>query len=380
MKPLKRTSATRSGAAPAAPLAHTPARRGPPAPLQWAAVLAISALCVALLRLAHVPAAVLLGAMAGGIVIAAARGSIAVPRWPFLFAQGVVGGMIASRFTLGLVRSVGRGWPLDLAVTAGVLAVATLLGWLLARWRILPGTTAVWGSSPGAATSMVVMAEAYGADARLVAFMQYLRVVLVAIVASAVAHFAVHQAAVTPPWFSPLDGPRFAKTMALVLGGSAAGRWLRIPAGPLLVPFVVGSALNVTGWLEPELPQWLLATSYALIGWTVGLRFTRDILMHAARALPRVLASILVLIGACGLMGVALTRFAGIDPLTAYLATSPGGADSAAIIAASSGKVDMVFVMTLQMIRAIAALLVGPPLARFVGRHLGNGRKAAGAS
>ena len=41
---------------------------------------------------------------------------------------------------------------------------------------MLPGTTAVWGSSPGAATAMVLMAEAFGADARLVAFMQYLRV------------------------------------------------------------------------------------------------------------------------------------------------------------------------------------------------------------
>jgi uncharacterized membrane protein AbrB (regulator of aidB expression) len=40
---------------------------------------------------------------------------------------------------------------------------------------------------PGAATVMMVMVEAYGADFRLVAFMQYLRVVLVAAVASVVA-------------------------------------------------------------------------------------------------------------------------------------------------------------------------------------------------
>jgi uncharacterized membrane protein AbrB (regulator of aidB expression) len=62
----------------------------------------------------------------------------------------------------------------------------------------------------------------------------------------------------------------------------------------------------------------------------------------------------------------------GIDPLTAYLATSPGGADSAAIIAASSGKADALFVMTMQMIRAIAVLFLGPPLAKFVARRLGG--------
>ena len=72
-------------------------------------------------------------------------------------------------------------------------------------------------------------------------------------------------------------------------------------------------------------------------------------------------------------------RFAGIDPLTAYLATSPGGADSAAIIAASSGKADMLFVMTLQMIRAITTILVGPQLARLIARRMGEGPSAGSA-
>jgi uncharacterized membrane protein AbrB (regulator of aidB expression) len=57
--------------------------------------------------------------------------------------------------------------------------------------------------------------------------------------------------------------------------------------------------------------------------------------------------------------------FAGIDPLTAYLATSPGGADSVAIIAASS-NVDAAFVMSMQTLRFLGVLLAGPALARFV--------------
>ncbi len=342
------------------------------APVQWAALLAASAAGVALLRLVHLPAALLLGPMAAGIAVAAWHGNIAVPRWSFLGAQGVIGGMIASRFTPSIVGSIGHAWKLYLLVTLGVLGASTALGWALARWHVLPGTAAIWGSSPGAATSMVVMAEEFGADARLVAFMQYLRVVLVAVIASVVAHFVVPPGLVSaaPPFFGPLHGARFAGTLALVFGGAAIGRWSRIPAGALLVPFVAGSALNLAGWFSPELPQWLLALSYALVGWTVGLRFTRKILVYVAHALPRVVASIAVLIGVCGLMGVALTRFAGIDPLTAYLATSPGGADSAAIIAASSGKADTVFVMTLQMIRAITVLFIGPPLAKLVARRV----------
>ena len=42
------------------------------------------------------------------------------------------------------------------------------------------------------------------------------------------------------------------------------------------------------------------------------------------------------LIAICGGSAWGLVHFAGIDPLTAYLATSPGGADSVAILSASA--------------------------------------------
>jgi len=45
----------------------------------------------------------------------------------------------------------------------------------------------------------------------------------------------------------------------------------------------------------------------------------------------------------------------------------PGGADSIAIIAASS-KVDLPFVMAMQTARFLLVLLVGPSLARLVAR------------
>ncbi len=115
----------------------------------------------------------------------------------------------------------------------------------------------------------------------------------------------------------------------------------------MLVPMVAGALLHGSGTMTIELPPLLLAASYAVVGWSIGVRFTRPILVHALRALPRVTASILALIAICGGFAWVLTWTAGIDPLTAYLATSPGGADSVAIIAASS-NVDVPFVMALQ--------------------------------
>ena len=115
------------------------------------------------------------------------------------------------------------------------------------------------------------------------------------------------------------------------------------------------------GWgLTPGLPPALMALAYAAIGWSVGLRFTRAVLLHAWRALPQVLAAIGLLMGAGMALGAVLVGAAGLDPLSAYLATSPGGADSMAVIAATSA-VETSFVMAMQLARFLMVLVTGPP-------------------
>ena len=69
-------------------------------------------------------------------------------------------------------------------------------------------------------------------------------------------------------------------------------------------------------------------------------------------------------------MAWGLHHLLGVDPLTAYLATSPGGMDSIAIIAAAADNVDLSFVLTLQMLRFLIVLLFGPALARLVARAI----------
>ena len=135
----------------------------------------------------------------------------------------------------------------------------------------------------------------------------------------------------------------------------------------MLLPMVVMTLLAGLADFPITLPPWLLAISYALLGWAIGARFTRETLVYAASAFWKVLASILVLVALCGGLAYALHLVTGLDPLTAYLATSPGGADSVAIIAASS-KVDLPFVTAMQTTRFLVVLVVGPAIARLTAR------------
>ncbi|ACK50714.1 membrane protein AbrB duplication [Methylocella silvestris BL2] len=346
---------------------------------QWAILIGLSAALVVGLEALHLPAALLLGPMLAAILLTVAEGGVRAPQSAFVSAQAVVGCMIAGSLPLSIGGEMLRNWPLFLGGVVSVVVAANGLGWLLARWRVLPGAAAIWGSAPGAASAMILMAEAYGADMRLVAFMQYLRVVCVAIVASLVSRLWVagpldHHPAIV--WFPAVPWTSFAETLAVAALGALAGKRLHIPAGPLLLPLAIGVTLQSGGWMTIFLPPWLLAACYCVVGWSVGLRFTPAIIAYAARALPRVLVSILALIAICGGFAAILATVGGIDPLTAYLATSPGGGDSIAIIAASS-KVDVPFVMAMQMARILVVLLFGPAIARFVAKRSGAGAKTS---
>jgi uncharacterized protein len=354
--------------------------RQTPQGLQWAGLLAGSVVCVAAFEMMRLPAALMLGAIAAAILLSWFEGRVTIPPWGFVIAQGFVGCLVARAITPDIAMTIFRKWPMFLVLIGAVIFFAAALGYLLARLRVLPGTTAVWGSSAGAATAMVLMSDAFGGDMRLVAVMQYLRVACVGLVASLVARAWVAPGAATSAsivWFPPVaPGPLFA-TLLLGVGGAIVGVKCKIPAGALLVPIFVGAPLSAMQLVAITLPPWLLAVCYALVGWSIGLRFTRETVLYAGKQLPVILASIFTLIAMCGALAFALHEAVGTDPLTAYLATSPGGADAVAIIAASS-PVDLPFVMAMQIGRLLVALLVGPMLARTIARSAGSERSSSG--
>jgi len=336
--------------------------------MQWGLLTALTVVFITVLLWVRLPAALLLGSMFAGIALGTHGATVRVPPKAYACAQALVGGLIATTITPAIAQTFLRHWPWFLLSITGTLLSSSLLGIVLSRRRMLPGTTAIWGTTPGAATAMVLMAESWGADVRLVAFMQYVRVIMVALVAAAIAHFWLHVNSSSQPFprlFAPLDWSDFARTLAVLAIAAVIGVRLRVHAGALLLPALAAIVLHLNGWLRIELPQWLLAITYAGIGWSVGLRFTRESLRYSVRALPPILASIALLILICAAISGVLAWATGVDALSAYLAMSPGGMDTVAIIAATS-PVNVPFVMTLQAVRLIVVIAFGPRLAQFV--------------
>jgi membrane AbrB-like protein len=308
--------------------------------------------------------------MFAAIFLALRGAELRLPNSCFFFAQGLVGCLMARGIPVSSLSELAGYWPLFVGGTLWAMFVSGLLGWVLIRQKVLPGTTAIWGVSPGAASAMIIMSEAYGGDMRLVAFMQYLRVVFVSLVVAMVAHFLTPEAAAAGAAASqapaaPVNWPGLGKT--LLFTGAAV--WLslivKMPGGPVLLPMVAGIFLHHSGLWPLELPPHLMTVTYAAIGWAVGFRFSGQVIRAAFKALPKLMLVIIVMTAACALFGGFMTLAFDFDPMTAYLATCPGGMDTVAIIALGS-QVDFPFIMTMQTARILLVFFFGPGLSRFM--------------
>lgn len=334
--------------------------------LQWLALLLCAGAAGQALHALAVPAGLFLGPMLVAIVFAVCGARLSLHRQVFRFGQGCVGLLVAHSVSWAVLVSMAQSWHLMLLATLITVLLSALVGLGTVRLGGIPGSTAAWGTAPGAASAMVSMAEENGADGRVVATMQYVRVVCVVMVGSLVSHLLgatpgaapAASAALAPaatPWLDTL------LSLAVVLVGLLVGK--RMPAGALLMPLLLGAALQLSGLLTIHLPEPLLAFAYAAIGCYIGLRFDRQTLRYVWKRLPTMIAGALALIVLCAVCAWGLAWAMGVDFLSMYLATSPGGLDAMAIIAVET-HADVGLVLAMQTLRLFGVILTGAFCAR----------------
>ena len=248
--------------------------------LQWALAVCASLILALVLDQVAVPASFLVGPMLIGIFCALGGATIRLPRSAFIAGQALIGCLIARSVTADLLTSLLQSWPVMTAAVLGTLAASTLVGWLLVRFGSLPGSTAAWGTSAGAASAMVAMSQEYGADPLLVAMMQYLRVIFVVLAASLVAglwlgpeHPVGGVVATAPARSGGTSLLPLLETLAIAATGAWLGSRLKIPAGGLLLPMAAAACLQGAGYLTITLPKPVLLFGYVAIGLSIGLRF-----------------------------------------------------------------------------------------------------------
>jgi hypothetical protein len=335
---------------------------------RWALLVGLVAAATAVLSLLDAPAPYLIGALVGGLLVAAFSTAPAIPASAGTFGQVMIGASVGTLVTADLLEDLARhGLVIGLAL-AGTLLTSLAWGQVL---RYQPGVSAVtasFASIAGGASGVVATARDVGADEPVVATIQYLRVLVVLFTMPVVAKLFDPSASAVGGGLT--DGGTtwvaYAFTGAALAVGLAVLRFLDFPGAAVLIPMLVASALVATGWFsDPTVPAPLLNAGYLAIGAQVGLKFTPTTLRIIARLLPLALVQVAGTILTCAAIGYLVARFTDIGQLDAYLATTPGGLYAVVAVAISTGA-DTGLVFSLQVLRLFASLLMVPVLARLL--------------
>jgi membrane AbrB-like protein len=318
------------------------------------------------------PSSYLFAALLLGLAIALLRpDSVALPPICFRAAQAVAGVSLGAYLQSDALRAVAGSAVPVLLVSAATLGISLGAGAVLSRTTPLDPPTALLGMIAGGASGIVGMSGELGGDDRLVAFMQYLRVLVVVLltpIGIAVLFGGHHGDGGVPPPSSGLLGEPWEWLAAggLAVAGAWAAGLARITAGVLLGPMILTGALVLSGPLEGfAVPDLLGQTAFALIGLQVGLRFTPATVRLLGRLTGPVLLAIAGLLVACFGLAVLLAATTSATLLDAYLATTPGGLYAVLAVAYGAGA-DTTFIVAVQALRVVAMVLLAPLAVRWL--------------
>ena len=320
------------------------------------------------------PSPYLFAALLVGIAVALTRPDRGeIPDAVFTAAQAVTGVVLGAYLQSSSLSALGGQWLPVLLVSAATLGVSLAAGALLARLTEVDPPTAALGLVAGGASGIVGMARELGADDRLVAFMQYLRVLVVVLLTPllvAVAfpgHGGGAMHAAPDPLFGTLKG--WLITLALAPLGALLARRLRVPAASLMGPMIASGVvtLAVPGGTF-AVPALLREAAFIAIGLQVGLRFTMATVRQVGRLLVPVLLTLVGLLVACFGLAVVLAATTSVSLLDAYLATTPGGLYAVLAVAVGAGA-NTTFIVAVQGLRLLVMVLLAPAAIRLlVGR------------
>ena len=276
---------------------------------------------------------------------------------------------LASRVCIGLILGASvdaetlarmTQWPLSLALMLVGMSLIILISALYyQRVAGFDRLTAVAASLPGGLSNMAAIAIRLGADApgTVVAQLFRLTAVVTLVPPLYVAWMGADPSIIGEGRHASWSGEQLWVGLLAVPAVFLARR-IHLPVPELLGPMLTVAAMSVAGY-HLELPFWIVALAFIILGSSIGARFhgltLRVLLSKGGHSL---VATCLVFAGTF-LLALAISALSSVPLPVALLAVVPGGIAEMAILAAALG-VDPVFVTFHQAVRSIS-LNAGAP-------------------
>lgn len=352
----------------------------------WMLLTVAAALAGGLLLLwRKVPGGMLVGAIVAVVLVNLTTGQAYILPQSRVVAQVLTGayiGCMVTREDLCLLPKLVRPF---LVVMAAFLALNLAVGFGIWKLTDLDLLTSLFCAAPGGMTDTPLVAMDMGAQASIVAVMQFVRMIFgmaclpsLVLLADRALEGEDQASAPVPGEGSAPDaqGKRrhtslraFLPTFAVALVAGIVGRMSHIPAGTLSFALVAVVAMKLLYRTSP-MPMWLRRVAQVVSGCCIGVSFGWAQLAQLRQLIvPAVIMMagyLLVCIG----VGWLIHRWLGTDLKEAMLYLSPAGATEMALIAADLG-VESTNLVVLQICRLLTVVVVFPQIFALIVKLMG---------
>lgn len=202
--------------------------------------------------------------------------------------------------------------------------------------------TAFFSGAPGGLVEAIAFGEESGADARILALQQFLRItVVITLVPFAMSWYEGHPVGSAAGLSNQLPSSELSlwATLAILVPVAALGQWLgirlRMPAGHLLGPLIAAAVLNFLPIPSLAMPIWTLVAAQVVIGASLGSRFHELSGRQLTRGVWLALLSTALMLGVGLGFAAALNAMGGLPIDVLLVAYAPGGVTEMGLIAIS---------------------------------------------
>ncbi len=317
----------------------------------------------------NLPAAWLAGALVAVTVLALAGLPVYVPDLLRKIIFVVLGISLGAAVTPETVAGI-RNWPITLALLAlslpATMSAVMLYLHYVSKWNY---RETLYASAPGALSAVLAMASDAKVDVRMVAFVQTVRVfLLIAALPGLLLSAGLSASTGAIPLTAGVHVATPGDTLIMALTGIASAllaERLRIPGGLLIGPMLVNGFLHGAGYVQGNIPTFLLFASFVVLGAFTGTRFASTTPAMIRRLLVDSVGAFLVALAVCAVFAVFAAWLSGENVAKTIVAFAPGGLEAMTILAFMIG-LDPAFVGVHHLARFVLIALLLPFVSRWM--------------
>jgi membrane AbrB-like protein len=152
-------------------------------------------------------------------------------------------------------------------------------------------------------------------------------------------------------------------SVVLAIGAGLVLNWINFPAGGLIGAMVAIAGLKLSGVDVVEIPGGLRVAALMVIGWDLGTKFSRELLSTVTSNLLPLVVVVAAFLVMGWVLAWVLWKLNLMDPVTALLATSPGGLVQMGALT-SEMDANTPLVVGFHLLRIVTVLLSVPLIGR----------------